>query len=170
MNLTFSLSLFFVFFISSLLFHNSLSLSLITLSVTVGIFWCGSGVGCSSSLMIGCDSCRWWVAQARWRWVGFCVLWCDGGNVDLNWCWSSCDGAMFVVFWVFWLALIWCWSSGDAMAVLIWCWSCGSAMCVVFCVFSNGILVEVLLNNCLGFDSSWSGSIRFFFFNFLFLF
>ena len=93
MNLTLSLSLFSLFLISSLLLHNSLSLSS-HLSVMVGIFWHGSGMGCSSSPMMGCDfspmmGC---LSLMTMGWV-LCV-WCDGGGVDLVvaliW-WQRCD-------------------------------------------------------------------------------
>ena len=77
MNLTFSLSLFPVFFISFLLLHNSLSFSS-HLSIMVGIFWRGPGMG----LVVA------WVAQARRWWA---VILADDGLLKL-----SEDGLGFV--------------------------------------------------------------------------
>ena len=77
MNLTFSLSLFSMFFISSLILHNSLSLSS-HLYVTVGTFWRGSDVGLAAA----------WVAQARRWWV---VILADDGLLKLG-----KDGLRFV--------------------------------------------------------------------------
>ena len=68
------------------------------------------------------------------------------------WRWSSGSDAMSVVFCVFWSALIWVLLNNSV------------------CVFFDGILVEVLLNNCLGFDWVCSRLIWGFLFIYLFFF
>ena len=157
MNLTFSLSLFSVFFISSLLLHNSLSLSS-HLSVIVGIFWRGllklANDGLWFLLMMGCSS------SVKTGWV----LW-----VVVRWRkhWSSGGGAMCVLFCVFWSALIWVLLNKCDFLIFGFCVLCfdrgWSGLCsTTMCVFSGGILVEVLLNNYLGFDKGWSFFLFFF--------
>ena len=145
MNLTFSLSLFFMFFISSLLLHNSLSLSL-SLSLIVSLYHCwhilvwvqcgllkliddglrfSPMMGCSSSVKMGWVLC----VVVRWR-----KRWSSGssGSVDLV--------AVVRCVCVFWSALIWV-LLNKCVFFNIW------VLCVVFWLG----LIWVLLNNCLGF-------------------
>ena len=127
MNLTLSLSLFSLFLISSLLLHNSLSFSHhISLSR-----WAYSGMGSAwvaqAHWWWAVISRQWWVAQAWWWWPGFCVCGAMVAALIWWWHWSSGSSAMCVVFWS---ALIW---------VLL-----NNSVC------SSGILVGILINNCLG--------------------
>ena len=83
---------------------------------------------------------RWWVAKLANDGLlklgddglGF-VLWCDCGGVDL----------VVAVRYVLRFA---CFDRG-------WSRFCSTTVCV--CVCFGGILVRVLLNNCLGFDRGW---------------
>ena len=129
------------------------------LKLTDDRLWFSPMMGCSSSVKMGWVLC----VVVRWR-----KRWSSGssGNVDL--------AAVVRCVCVFWSALIWV-LLNKCVFFNIW------VLCIVFwsgliwvllnnsvCVFFDGILVEVLLNNCLGFDWVCSRLIWGFFFFFLF--